>query len=180
VNGPPKSGPILAGTWLSFADLFCHFESVTDFTRGILGLITDLVFGMPKTLAVPSYKYARVLKEKIYTEDAQHASPQPACCTTTYAISSRSSACTGDRESRSSEPRPQRSCTERERIRFLGSTLRDCSNASTSSSSTSSSPWLVWGATRRRQARGGVNRHRRLLYPIILVRQETYGFLSLV
>jgi hypothetical protein len=36
VNSPPKSGPILAGTRLLFADLFCHFESVTDFTRGIL------------------------------------------------------------------------------------------------------------------------------------------------
>jgi hypothetical protein len=33
VNGPPKSGPILAGTRLPFADLFCHFESVTDFTQ---------------------------------------------------------------------------------------------------------------------------------------------------
>jgi hypothetical protein len=28
-NGPLKSGPILAGTWFPFADLFCHFESVT-------------------------------------------------------------------------------------------------------------------------------------------------------
>jgi hypothetical protein len=52
VNGPPKSGPILAGTRLPFADLFCHFESVTDFTRGILGLVTNSVFGTPKTLAV--------------------------------------------------------------------------------------------------------------------------------
>jgi hypothetical protein len=60
VNGSPKSGPILAGTWLPFADLFCHFESVTDLMRGILGLVTDLVFGTPKTLAVPPYKYARV------------------------------------------------------------------------------------------------------------------------
>jgi hypothetical protein len=32
-----------------------------------------LVFGTPKILAILSYKYARVL-EKIYTEDAQHAS----------------------------------------------------------------------------------------------------------
>jgi hypothetical protein len=43
VNGPPKSGPILAGT-RSFADLFCHFESVTDFTRGILGTRNRLGF----------------------------------------------------------------------------------------------------------------------------------------
>jgi hypothetical protein len=35
MNGPPKSGLILAGTRLPFADLFCHFESVTDFTHGI-------------------------------------------------------------------------------------------------------------------------------------------------
>jgi hypothetical protein len=60
VNGSPKSGQILAGTRLPFADLCCHFESVTDFTRGILRLATDLVFGTPKTLAVPSYKYTRV------------------------------------------------------------------------------------------------------------------------
>jgi hypothetical protein len=37
VNGPPKSDPILAGMRIPFADLFCHFESVTDFTRGIFG-----------------------------------------------------------------------------------------------------------------------------------------------
>jgi hypothetical protein len=88
VNGPSKSGPILAGTRLYFAtsnllrisraefwdsvtdlvfgtpktiavpsykyarlpfvDLFCHFKYVTDITRGILGLVTDLFFGMPK------------------------------------------------------------------------------------------------------------------------------------
>jgi hypothetical protein len=60
VNCPPKSSPILAGTRLPFADLFCHFESVTDLTCGILGLVTDLVFGTLKTLTVPSYKYARV------------------------------------------------------------------------------------------------------------------------
>jgi hypothetical protein len=35
VNAPPKSGPILAGMRLPFADLFCHFESIMDFTRGI-------------------------------------------------------------------------------------------------------------------------------------------------
>jgi hypothetical protein len=40
-------------------------------------------------------------------------------------------------------------------------------------------PPRQWGATRRRQARGGADRRRRLLYPIIPVRQETYGFLSL-
>jgi hypothetical protein len=137
VNGPPKSSPILAGTRLPFADLFCHFESVTNITRGILGLVTDLVFGTPKILAVPSYKYARVPARKTYTEDAQHAST----CRATS--SSCSSACTGDRESRSLEPRPQRSCTGRGQIRFLGRTLHYCSNASTLPSSTSSSPRLV-------------------------------------
>jgi hypothetical protein len=64
VNGLPKSGPILTGTRLPFADLFCHFESVTDLTRGILGFVTDLVFGTPKTLAVRSYKYARLPARK--------------------------------------------------------------------------------------------------------------------
>ncbi|PUZ46271.1 hypothetical protein GQ55_7G043900 [Panicum hallii var. hallii] len=138
-----KSGPILAGTWLPFADLFCHLESVTDIMRGILELVTDLVFGTPKTLAVPSYKYARVLD----TEDRErttHLTPQPACCAAAYATSSCSSACTGDWESRSPEPRPQRSYTGRGRIRFLGSALRDCSNASTSPSSTSLLPRLVF------------------------------------
>ncbi|PVH62780.1 hypothetical protein PAHAL_3G396700 [Panicum hallii] len=137
-----KSGPILAGTRLPFADLFCHFESVTDITHGILGLVTDLIFGTPKTLAVPSYKYARVPDTEEYNRT--HNAPQPACCAAAYANSSRLSACTGDRESRSPEPRPQRSCTGRGRIRFLRSALRDCSNASTSPSSTSSSPRLVF------------------------------------
>jgi hypothetical protein len=44
VNGPPKSGPILTGMQLPFADLFCHFESVTDFTRGIFGTCNRLGF----------------------------------------------------------------------------------------------------------------------------------------
>jgi hypothetical protein len=73
-----------------------------------------------------------------------HNTPQPTCCAPACATSSRSSACTGDRESRSPEPHPQRFCTGRGRIRFLGSALRDCSNASTSPSSTSSSPRLVY------------------------------------
>jgi hypothetical protein len=63
VNSPPTSSPILAGTRLSFTDLFFHFEYVTDFTRGILGLVTDLVFGTPKTLAVLSYKYCAGVKK---------------------------------------------------------------------------------------------------------------------
>jgi hypothetical protein len=37
-------------------------------------LITALIFGTPKTLAVPSYKYAQVPEKKQNTEDAQHAS----------------------------------------------------------------------------------------------------------
>jgi hypothetical protein len=90
VNGPPKSGPILTGTQLPFADLFCHFKSVTDLMRGILGLVTDLVFGTSKTLAVPYYKYARV-PEKRYIQKT-HNTPQPACCAPVYATSSRSSA----------------------------------------------------------------------------------------
>jgi hypothetical protein len=40
-------------------------------------------------------------------------------------------------------------------------------------------PPRQWGATRRRQARGGADRRRRLLYPVIPVSLETYGFLSL-
>jgi hypothetical protein len=108
-----------------------------------LGLVTDLVFGTLKTLAVPSYKYAWVpARNRI--QQTTHNTPRPACCTAVHATSSRSSACTGDRESKSPQPCPQRSCTGRERIRFLGSALRDCSNASTSLSSTSSSPRLVF------------------------------------
>ncbi|PUZ39551.1 hypothetical protein GQ55_9G328000 [Panicum hallii var. hallii] len=107
-----KSGPILAGTRLPFADFFCHFESVTDITRGILGLVTDLVFGTPKTLAVPSYKYARV-PDTEDTESTTRLTPQPSCCAAAYATSSRSSVCIGDRESRSPEPHPQRSYSGR-------------------------------------------------------------------
>jgi hypothetical protein len=44
VNGPSKSDATLAITRRSFADLFCHFESVTDFTRGILGTCNRLGF----------------------------------------------------------------------------------------------------------------------------------------
>jgi hypothetical protein len=108
-----------------------------------LGLVADLVFGMPKTLAVPSYKYARV-SARNRTQQKAHNTPRPACCAAAYATSSRSSARTGDRESKSPDPRSQRSCTGRGRKRFLGSALRDCSNASTSPSSTSSSPRLIF------------------------------------
>jgi hypothetical protein len=105
-----------------------------------LGLVIDLVFGTPKTPAVPSYKYARV-PARNRVQQTTHNTPRPACCAAAYATSSRSSACTGDRESRSPKPHAQRSCTGRGRIRFLGSALRDCSNASTSPSS---SPRLVF------------------------------------
>jgi hypothetical protein len=40
-------------------------------------------------------------------------------------------------------------------------------------------PPRQWGATRRRQARGGTDCRRHLLYPVIPVSLETYGFLSL-
>jgi hypothetical protein len=40
-------------------------------------------------------------------------------------------------------------------------------------------PPRQWGATRRHQARGGADRHRRHLCLVIPVRPETYGFLSL-
>jgi hypothetical protein len=40
-------------------------------------------------------------------------------------------------------------------------------------------PPCQWGATRRRQACGGVDHRRRPLYPVIPVSLETYGFLSL-
>jgi hypothetical protein len=40
-------------------------------------------------------------------------------------------------------------------------------------------PPRQWGATRCCQAHGGADRRRRLLYPVIPVRQETYGFLFL-
>jgi hypothetical protein len=40
-------------------------------------------------------------------------------------------------------------------------------------------PPRQWGMTRRRQARGGADRRRGLLYPVIPVSLKTYGFLSL-
>jgi hypothetical protein len=40
-------------------------------------------------------------------------------------------------------------------------------------------PPRQWGATWRRQARGGADHRCRLLYPVIPVSLETYGFLSL-
>jgi hypothetical protein len=40
-------------------------------------------------------------------------------------------------------------------------------------------PPRQWGVTRRRQVRGGVDRHHRLLCLVIPIGQETYGFLSL-
>jgi hypothetical protein len=40
-------------------------------------------------------------------------------------------------------------------------------------------PFHQWGATRRRQARGGADRRRHLLYPVIPVSLKMYGFLSL-
>jgi hypothetical protein len=40
-------------------------------------------------------------------------------------------------------------------------------------------PPRQWGTTRRRQARGGADRRRHLLYPVIPVSLETYGFLVL-
>jgi hypothetical protein len=83
-----------------------------------------------------------------------------------------------------SEPRPQRSCTGRGRIRFLGSALRDCSNTSTSPSSTSSSPRLVYFLVSGARlgvvkTRGGVDHRRRHLCLVIPVTQNTYDFLSL-
>jgi hypothetical protein len=68
---------------LVFADLFCHFKSIEDFMRGILGLVTNLVFGAPKTLAVLSYKYAWVPKN---VEDAQHASTCLLRCRVRYFV----------------------------------------------------------------------------------------------
>jgi hypothetical protein len=40
-------------------------------------------------------------------------------------------------------------------------------------------PSRQWGATRRSQVRGGADRRRCLLYPVIPVSLKTYGFLSL-
>jgi hypothetical protein len=143
VNGSPKSGPILGERGFLLQIYFATMNLLRISRAEFLRLVTDLVFGMPKTLAVPSNKYARVPARK-RTQQKTHNTPRPACCAAAYATSSRPSACTGDWESRSLEPRPQRSCTGRGRIKFLGSALRDCSNASTSPSSTSSSPRLVF------------------------------------
>jgi hypothetical protein len=55
VNGLPKSGPILAGTQLPFADLFCHFESVTDFMRKIFETRNRLGFCRFVLLSVTNF-----------------------------------------------------------------------------------------------------------------------------
>jgi hypothetical protein len=59
VNGLPKSNPILAGTRLPFATSNLLRISRAEFWK----LVTDFIFGTPKNLAVPSYKYTRVPKK---------------------------------------------------------------------------------------------------------------------
>jgi hypothetical protein len=112
VNSLSKSGPILVGTRLPFADLFCHFESVTDFMRGIFGTHNRLNFLDAKNPS-GSFLYIRTVPARNRTQRKTPTTPQPPCCAAADATSSRSSACTGDRESRSPEPRAQRSCTGR-------------------------------------------------------------------
>jgi hypothetical protein len=157
-----KSGPILAGTWL--------------ITRGILGLITDLVFGMPKILAVPSYKYARVPARKIHTEDAQHASTCLLRCRIRYFIpfvgvhrrsgeqvSGTSCSAILHRE-RANKVFGKRSARLLERFHIV--ILYVLVN-------TARLPPRQCGAIRRRQACGGADRRRRLLYPVIPVSLKT-------
>jgi hypothetical protein len=140
-----------------------------------------LVFGTPKTLVVPSYKYAWVPKEKTYTEDAQHTSTCLLRRRIRYfipfvGVHRRS----GERVSGISSLilRRERAnkvfgkCSARPLERFHIAVL--CVLIATAR--------LLphqWGVTRRRQARGGADRRCRLLYPVIPVRQEMYGFLSL-
>jgi hypothetical protein len=149
--------------------------------RGIFGLVTDLVFGTPKALAVPSYKYARVPARK-KAEDAHHASTcllrRRVRCFVSFVgvhrrsgeqVSGTSSSAILHRE-RANKVFGKRSARllERFQIAVLYVLL-----------ATARLPPYQWGATRRRQARGGVDRRRRLLYPVILVSLEMYGFLSL-
>jgi hypothetical protein len=182
VNGPPKSGPIIAGTRLPFAGLICHFESVTDFMAEFWELITDLVFGTPKTLAVPSYKYTRVPEEKQNTEDAQHASTCLLHRRVRYfvpfvGVHRRS----GEQVSGTSSS----AILHQERAnkvfgKHSARLLERFHNANLYVLvATARLPPRQWGATRRRQAGGGADRRRRFLYPDIPVRQETYNFLSL-
>jgi hypothetical protein len=154
--------------------IFYGFHTRNFGTRNQLG------FWTPKTLTILSYKYTRVLK-KYNREDAHHASicllrRRVRFFIPFVGVHRRS----GEQVSGTSSS----VILHRERaIRILGSALRDCSNASTSPSSTSSSPRLVFlvvsGARLGVVKRGGADRRRHLLYPVIPIRQDTYGFLSL-
>ena len=75
--------------------------------------------------------------------------------------------------------RPSRSCTERERIRFLGSALRDWSIASSTRlhSHHDSSTSVPVGFTHRRQLHLDADSRHRQLYPII-DNKETYIYVS--
>jgi hypothetical protein len=150
--------------------------------RGILGLVTDLVFGTPKILAVPSYKYARVPTRK-KMEDAHHASTcrlrcRIRCFVSFVGVHRRSGEQVSETSSsailhrkRANKVFGKRSARLLERFRIdvlyvLVAMARF--------------PPRRWGTTRRRQARGGADRRRRLLYPVIPVRLETYSFLSVI
>jgi hypothetical protein len=140
-----------------------------------------LVFGTPKTLAVLSYKNAQVPK-KNNTEDEQHASACLLRRRVRYFIPfvgvhwrlgeqvfGTSSSAILHRE-RPNKVFGKRSARLLERFHIAVFYVLVA---------TACLPPRQWGATRRRQARRGADRRRRLLYLVIPVRQETYGFLSL-
>jgi hypothetical protein len=127
---------------------------------------------------VPFYKYARVPD----TERTTRLTPQPACCVRYFIpfvgvhrrsgeqVSGTSSSAILHRE-RANKVFGKRSVRllERFHIAILYVLV-----------ATAHLPPRQWGATRRCQARGGADRRRHLLYLVIPVSLETYGFLSLI
>jgi hypothetical protein len=137
---------------------------------------------MPKTLAVPSYKYARVPARKKTTEDAQHASTCLLRRRVRYfipfiGVHRRS----GEQVFKTSSS----VILHRERANKVSGKrsvqLLECFHIAVLYVviATARLPPRQWGATRRCQARGGADRRRCLLYPVIPVSLETYSFMSL-
>jgi hypothetical protein len=160
----------------SLAASSCHFESVTDFTRGIFGTRNRLGFWDAKNPRVPAQNWDEKT-EKTY--NAQHASTCLLCRRVRYFIpfvsahrrsgeqvSETSSSAILHRE-RANKVFGKRSARLLKRFHIavlyvLVTTAR--------------LPPRQWGATRHCQARGGADRRRRLLCVVIPVGLETTVF----
>jgi hypothetical protein len=175
-----RQNPVQSLRERSFLLQICFATSVTDFTRGIFRTRNRLVFRTPKTLAIPSYKYARVPARNT-TQHKTHATPQPACCVRCFIsfvgvhwrsgeqVFGTSFSAILHRE-RASKVFGKHSARLLERFHIVVLYVLV---------TTTRLPPRQWGATRCCQARGGADRRHRLLYPIIPVSLETYCFLSL-